>query len=96
MQHVVAAVTPETRDDVGVEVVLRVAHVQITRRIREHREHVLARTRVVVATRTERVGLGPAPLPLGLDRVRVVGVGGHGIGRGGLGHGRTNLKRARG
>ncbi len=72
VEHVVAAVAPEARHDVGVEVVLGVAHVQVARRVREHRQDVLARPLVVVPAGTERVSLRPARLPLRLDGVRVV------------------------
>src|SRR5690606_23113825 len=70
VQDVVSAVTPETRHDIGVEVVLGVPHVQVARGVREHREHVLARTRVLFATGEEGLVLGPVLLPLGLKLVR--------------------------
>jgi hypothetical protein len=72
VEHVVAAVSPEARHDVGVEVVLGMPHVQIAGGVREHREHVLAGPRVVIAAGAERVGILPARLPLRLDGVRVV------------------------
>ena len=72
VQHVVAAVTPEARDDVDVGVALGVTHVQVARGVGEHAEHVLAGAGVLIAAGAERVGLGPARLPLLLDRVRVV------------------------
>ena len=58
VQHVVAAVTPEARDDVDVRVVLGVTHVQVAGRVREHAEHVLARA---TCPRRRRRGTGRTP-----------------------------------
>ncbi len=90
IEHVVPAVAPESSDDVDVRVALRMTHVQVSRRVREHAEDVLARSRVAVSAGPERVRLRPARLPLLLNGVRVVpaGVCGHGgVGREGSGHG---------
>ena len=69
MQYVVAAMAPEPGDDVAVEVVLRVPHVQVARRVREHRQHVLPRPQITFVAGAERIVLGPAGLPLRLDGV---------------------------
>ncbi len=90
VEDVVAAVAPDARHDVGVQVVLGVPHVQVAGRVREHRQHVLARAGVVVAAGAERVRLGPARLPLLLDGVRVVAASlcrGRGVGGKSLTHG---------
>ncbi|MBG9885488.1 hypothetical protein ABE10_02570, partial [Bacillus toyonensis] len=67
VEHVVPTVSPEARDDVGVEIVLRMPHVQITRRIGEHRQHVLAGTGVLGSPGLEGRVLRPVPLPLRLE-----------------------------
>ncbi|CAI7675874.1 unnamed protein product, partial [Penicillium discolor] len=55
VQDVVAPVTPEAGDDVGVEVVLRVPHMQVAGGVREHGQHIAPRPGVVVSAREERL-----------------------------------------
>ena len=72
MQHVVAAHAGLTGHGIADGIVARVAHVQVTRRIREHLEHVLFGL-AVVGVDGKEVGVLPGLHPLGLNGLRVVG-----------------------
>ena len=73
VQHVAAPQEVVTREGVADSVGLGVAHVQVTRRVREHVNEVetLAGIRGILAG-TERIELRPARLPLLLDITRVI------------------------
>ena len=71
MEHVVALQPQVARHHVAHRIGLCVAHVQITRRVREHVEHVAAFTLAVVV-RFERLVLLPESLPLLLGCFPVV------------------------
>jgi hypothetical protein len=70
-QHVEAHHALGTRDDIGRRVALRVADVEaVTRRIREHVEHVVLRPGAIRRGQ-ERLFLVPVLLPLLIDRLVV-------------------------
>ena len=74
MHHVEPALHPIPGDDVAQRVGLGVAHVEIARRVREHVEDVLLRTRIIRAPGPERGDLVPHRQPTRLDCVDVVDV----------------------
>ena len=71
MQHVVAAHPLGPRNDVADDVVADVAHVCVTRRVREHLEAIELRTRRVLG-HLERASRGPALLPFPVELLWVV------------------------
>ena len=88
LQHVLALHALEARDHIADRVIAQVADMQRPRRIRQHRQAVILRTRIVLA-HIERMRARPVRLRSSLDRARIVGVGGRsggagaGFGRGG-------------
>ena len=71
-EHVVAMHPTESRERVGRRHDVPVADVQVTRRVRVHRQLVPLGPRVVAQVRLVHPELGPARLPARLDRGRVV------------------------
>ncbi len=71
VQHVVAAAHPVARDHVADAERLRVTHVQVAARVREHVQHVLLR-RPLPHSRAVEVEAVPHRQPAVLDGVRVV------------------------
>src|SRR5215510_15384193 len=78
MQHVEAHGAFEARDHVAHGVVAYVPHVDTSRRIREHLQHVVFRARIVVAG-GEDAPLVPHVLPAGLRLAGIVTLDGHGM-----------------
>ena len=76
VKHVEAARAPIARHHVAHRVVAHMAHVYAPRRIREHLEDVVFRTRIVVV-RLEDLRVRPSLLPLGLGFAHVVPFGPH-------------------
>ena len=72
VQHVVAAHAGLTSHGVADGVVAGVAHVEVTRGVREHLQHVLLGLGGVLVGLVELL-VGPGLLPLGLDGLGVVG-----------------------
>ena len=72
VQHVKAAHAGLTGHGIADGIVARVAHVQVTRRIREHLEHILLGL-AVVGVDGKEVRVLPGLHPLGLNGLRVVG-----------------------
>src|SRR5476651_1202089 len=85
MQHVEALGALVARDHVALRVVAHVAHVDASRRIGKHLEHVVFRPGLI---HDGAKGLASVPdlLPLGLGLAEVIALG---FGRGGRRHGKT-------
>jgi hypothetical protein len=75
MHDVDAAHARHPRDRIAEGVILRVADVQIARRVRQHFEHVILRPRIVVVRVIESLAF-PAFLPVAFDGSEIVGAGG--------------------